>query len=74
VRVPLANINVDAADLVSVDKRVTMAQKLVLSGYDPAEVLQAMGLPEIAHTGVPSVQLQGLQNLNPENPTQEYEV
>ena len=74
VRVPLANINVEAADLVSVDKRVTMAQKLVLSGYDPAEVLQAMGLPEIAHTGVPSVQLQGLQNLNPENPTEEYEV
>lgn len=74
VRVPLANINVDAADLVATDKRVTMAQKLVLAGYDPAEVLQAMGLPGMAHTGVPSVQLQGLQNLNPEDPTSEYEV
>lgn len=74
VRVPLANINVDGADLIATDKRVTMAQRLVLAGYDPAEVLQAMGLPAIAHTGVPSVQLQGLQNLNPEDPTGEYEV
>lgn len=74
VRVPLANINVDAADLVATDKRVTMAQRLVLAGYDPSQVLQAMGLPEMAHTGVPSVQLQGLQNLNPADPTSEYEV
>jgi len=73
-RVPLANVNIDAADLVATDKRVSMASKLVLAGYDPAEVLSAMGLPEIPHTGVPSVQLQGLQNLNPEDPTGEYEV
>lgn len=73
-RVPLANLNIDAAELVATDKRVSMASKLVLAGYDPAEVLQAMGLPEMAHTGVPSVQLQGLQNLNPEDPTSEYEV
>lgn len=73
-RVPLANLNIDAAELVATDKRVSMASKLVLAGYDPAEVLNAMGLPEMAHTGVPSVQLQGLQNLNPEDPTSEYEV
>lgn len=73
-RVPLANVNIDAAELVATDKRVSMASKLVLAGYDPAEVLNAMGLPEMAHTGVPSVQLQGLQNLNPEDPTSEYEV
>ena len=73
-RVPLANVNIDAAELVATDKRVAMASKLVLAGYDPAEVLSAMGLPEIPHTGVPSVQLQGLQNLNPEDPTGEYEV
>lgn len=73
-RVPLANLNIDAADLVATDKRVSMASKLVLAGYDPAEVLSAMGLPEMSHTGVPSVQLQGLQNLNPEDPTSEYEV
>jgi HK97 family phage portal protein len=73
-RVPLANVNIDAAELVATDKRVAMASKLVLAGYDPAEVLSAMGLPAMAHTGVPSVQLQGLQNLNPEDPTSEYEV
>lgn len=73
-RVPLANVNIDAAELVATDKRVAMASKLVLAGFDPAEVLSAMGLPEMGHTGVPSVQLQGLQNLNPEDPTGEYEV
>ena len=73
-RVPLANVNIDAADLVATDKRVSMASKLVLAGYDPAEVLTAMGLPPMDHTGVPSVQLQGLQNLNPEDPTSEYKV
>lgn len=74
LRVPLANVNIDAADLVAEDKRVTMANKLIMSGFDPAEVLAAFGLPEITHTGVPSVQLQPLQNVNPDNPTDEYQV
>ena len=74
VRVPLANVNVEAADLTATDKRVSMASKLVLAGYDPAEVLTAMGLPAMTHTGVPSVQLQALQNLNPEDPQAAYEV
>jgi hypothetical protein len=43
-----------------------MVSKLVLAGYDPAEALAVMGLPAMTHTGVPSVQLQGLQNLVPE--------
>lgn len=73
-RVPLANVNIDGAELIATDKRVSMASKLVLAGYDPAEVLTAMGLPAMAHTGVPSVQLQALQNLNPEDPTSEYDV
>lgn len=73
-RVPLANVNIDAAELVATDKRVAMASKLVLAGYEPAEVLTAMGLPAMTHTGVPSVQLQALQNLNPEDPTSEYQV
>jgi HK97 family phage portal protein len=75
-RVPLANVNLEAADLVATDKRVTMVSKLVLAGFDPAEALQALGLPPMAHTGVPSVQLQGLHNLAPEgdDPTSVYEV
>jgi HK97 family phage portal protein len=58
VRVPLANIDLTAAGLVETDKRVEMASKLVQVGYDPAEVLQALDLPAIAHTGLASNQLQ----------------
>jgi HK97 family phage portal protein len=74
IRVPLASVNIDAAELVATDKRVNMAQKLVNSGFDPAEVMSAMGLPEIAHTGLPTVQLQGIAQVNPEDPQAAYEV
>jgi HK97 family phage portal protein len=74
IRVPLANVNIDAAELVATDKRVNMAQKLVNSGYDPADVLSVMGLPPILHTGLPTVQLQGIAQVNPEDPTAAYEV
>jgi hypothetical protein len=74
LRVPLANVNIDAADLVATDKRVTMAQKLVLAGFDPAESLAVMGLPAIAHTGVPSVQLQGVAQIDPLDPQSVYET
>jgi HK97 family phage portal protein len=74
IRVPLASVNIDAAELVATDKRVNMAQKLVNSGYDPADVLAVMGLPPIMHTGVPTVQLQGIAQINPEDPEAVYEV
>lgn len=74
VRVPLANINVEAADLSAQQVRVKMARDLVMVGYDPAEVLAAFDLPAMEHTGVPSVQLQGLQNLDPTDPQAVYEV
>tara|TARA_R110000822_G_scaffold10078_10_gene38490 strand:- start:1649 stop:3004 length:1356 start_codon:yes stop_codon:yes gene_type:complete len=72
VRVPLANVDVEASKLTEQDKRVTMAAQLVTVGYDPKEVLAAMGLPAIDHTGVPSVQLQNLANLDPEDPQGAY--
>jgi HK97 family phage portal protein len=74
IRVPLASVNIDAAELVATDKRVNMAQKLVNSGYDPADVLAVMGLPPILHTGLPTVQLQGIAQINPEDPEAVYEV
>jgi hypothetical protein len=74
IRVPLANVNIDAAELVATDKRVNMAQKLVNSGYDPAEVLAVLGLPAIDHTGLPSVQLQGVAQVNPDDPEAVYGV
>jgi HK97 family phage portal protein len=74
IRVPLANVNIDAAELVATDKRVGMAQKLVNSGYEPADVLSVLGLPAIQHTGLPTVQLQGIAQVDPEDPAAAYEV
>lgn len=61
-RVPLANISVGAASLIEESQRVDMASKLVQSGYDPAQVLSALGLPAIGHTGLASNQLQPSEN------------
>jgi HK97 family phage portal protein len=72
VRVPLANVNVDASTLSAEEKKVGMAQKLVVSGYDPTEVLAALGLPAIAHSGLPSTQLQAVAQIDPENPQSVY--
>lgn len=74
VRVPLANVNIEAATVNEQSERVDMVQRLVQVGYDPAAVLAAMGLPEIAHTGLPSVQLQPTSQINPTDPNAEYEV
>jgi len=74
VRVPLANVNIEGAGVTEQAERVDMAQRLVQVGYDPAVVLQAMGLPEIPHTGLPSVQLQPTSQINPNDPTSEYQV
>ena len=58
VRVPLANVNVEAADLSAQTERVDMAQRLIQVGFDPADVMEKLGLPAIMHTGKDSVQLQ----------------
>jgi HK97 family phage portal protein len=74
LRVPLANVSIDAADLSATDKRVLMAQRLITVGFEPASVLEAMGLPAMTHTGVPSVQLQGVAQIDPNDPTAVYEA
>lgn len=74
VRVPLANVNIDAAELTAEDRKVLMAQRLVASGFKPEQVLEVLGLPKIEHTGVPSVMLQGVAQIDPENPDSVYEV
>lgn len=58
VRVPLANVNVEAADLTAMTEKVDMAQRLIQVGFDPADVMAKLELPAIAHTGKDSVQLQ----------------
>lgn len=72
-RVPLANIAITEAGIVAQDKLVAMANRLVTAGYDPKEVLSALGLPDIKHTGVPSVMLQGVAQIDPEDPLSVYE-
>jgi HK97 family phage portal protein len=73
-RVPLANVDLGAASLVETDKRVTMAQKLINSGFDPAGVLSALNLPSITHTGLPTTQLQAVAQIDPANPESVYGV
>ncbi len=73
VRVPLANVNVEASTINQQDKRVSMAAKLVQVGFKPEDVLAALDIPPIGHTGIPSVQLQNLANLDPADPIGLYE-
>ena len=58
VRVPLANVNVDASDLSAMTQKVEMAQRLIQVGFDPADVMAKLELPAIGHTGAQTVQLQ----------------
>lgn len=73
-RVPLANIDLADTKVVTEDKKVAMAQRLVQVGYDPAQVLSALGLPSIEHTGIPSTQLQQVAQINPTDPESVYDV
>lgn len=73
-RVPLANVNISDSGVKAQMERVKMAQALVYAGFNPASVLETLGLPEMEHTGVPSVQLQQAATLDPEDPQSVYEV
>jgi HK97 family phage portal protein len=73
-RVPLANIALADTAVITEEKRVAMVQQLVISGFSPAEALAAVGLPPIAHTGLPSTQLQQVAQIDPNAPETVYEV
>jgi Phage portal protein. len=75
-RVPLANVNLGAANVVELEKRVDMATKLVQVGYDPSAAAQAVGLDRIEHTGLPTVQLQNAAQAaeSPADPSSVYQV
>lgn len=73
-RVPLANVDLAAANLTETDRRVLMAQRLINSGFQPASVLATLGLPAIDHTGVPSVLIQSVSQINPEDPESVYKA
>lgn len=71
-RVPLANVNLSAANLTEQTEKVTMAQQLISVGFDPTSVLEKLGLPSMTHTGVPSVQLQAVAQIDPNAPESVY--
>jgi HK97 family phage portal protein len=73
-RVPLANVDIAAANLSELDRKSVIAQRLIMSGFEPSEVMKALEMPRIAHTGVPSASLQPLASLNPADPSAAYEV
>lgn len=74
VRVPLANVDLDESALRAQRERVGMVRDLIYSGFDPAEALEAMGLPPITHTGLPSAQLQQVAAIDPDDPSAAYPV
>jgi hypothetical protein len=54
--------------------KAEIAQRLILTGFDPSEVLAMVGLPAVAHTGLPSSQLQQISTVNPADPSAAYQV
>lgn len=72
VRVPLANVNLSESGVRAQREKVQMVRDLVFAGFSPAEAMDMVGLPPVAHTGLPSVQLQGVAQVDPENPDSVY--
>jgi HK97 family phage portal protein len=72
VRVPLANVNLSESGVRAQREKVQMVRDLVFAGFSPAEAMEMIGLPPVAHTGLPSVQLQGVAQVDPGNPDSVY--
>ena len=72
VRVPLANVNLSESGVKAQREKIQMVRDLVFAGFDPAEAMEMIGLPAVAHTGLPSVQLQGVAQVDPEDPDSVY--
>jgi HK97 family phage portal protein len=73
-RVPLQNIDAADARDVGLKLRAEIASALIQVGFDPKAVTEAVGLPEMAHTGLPSTQLQQISTIDPADPQSVYEV
>jgi hypothetical protein len=54
-RVPLANVNIQAADLSEMEAKVNMAECLVNAGFYPEDVLRELGLPAMEYVGKQSM-------------------
>ena len=67
-RVPLANVNLSAANIVEMDRKTMMVARLINAGFDPAAILASLDMPPIVHTGVPPALLQGVAQIDPTDP------
>ena len=67
-RVPLANVNLSAANITEDDMKVAMAAKLINVGFEPDGVLSALGMSPIGHTGLPPVQVQPVNQVDANPP------
>jgi HK97 family phage portal protein len=72
-RVPLANVNIEDSNVKAQMERVRMVQTLVYAGFIPEDVLRVIGFGTMEHTGLASVQLQGVAQVNPEDTSAPYE-
>jgi hypothetical protein len=72
-RVPLANVNIEDSNVKAQMERVRMVQTLVYAGFIPEDVLRVIGFDAMEHTGLASVQLQGVAQVNPEDTSAPYE-
>jgi HK97 family phage portal protein len=71
-RVPLANVNLAAANIVETDRKTQMLTRLIMAGFDPAESLKALDMPAIMHTGIPPTSVQSVASINPADPASVY--
>lgn len=71
-RVPLANVNLAAANIVETDRKTQMLTRLIMAGFDPAESLKALDMPAIMHTGIPPTSVQSIAAINPLDPGSVY--
>jgi len=73
-RVPLANVNLSASNLPEQQGKIDMVKALIQVGFNPEDALKAFGIAPIAHSGVPSTQLQAVNTIDPANPASVYGV
>ena len=73
-RVPLQNIDAADAPDVGLKLRAEIAAMLIQVGFDPKAVTEAIGLPAMTHTGLPSTQLQQISTIDPVDPQSVYDV
>lgn len=64
-RVPIQNLPLTDAETATLERKAKIVQQLIIAGYTPQSVADIVGLPELVHTGMASVQLQPEEKSDP---------